>query len=205
MNKQKVGLALFWIAIFWALGWGMVGSAICGSFLKTMTLEEVNMTAWALNGTLMFVWGVLGVPIAAILGGTGLLIYAGSKNSFILRYIIGITVVLILAIFSGFIGHIPLLFGLGGLLILLCFFGITWYWAQKRVNLKDKSAAAADLQLTGYTFFLIAAWFTCGGLSQPFFKALEENKAGTPLHIMIFVVLGWIFLFLSHYKTRNQD
>ncbi len=205
MNKQKTGIILFWIAVIWALAWGIVGSAICCSALQTMTFEEVNMSVWSLTGPLMFIWGIFGVPVAAILGGTGLLMYAGVKNSFIFRFAIGIFLVLILAIFSGYVGHIPLLFGLGGLLILLCFFGILWFWAKNRVNLKNTGAVAADLQLTGYVFMLIAAWFTCGGLSQPFLKAFEGNSSSTPLYIMIFFVLGWIFLFLSHYKLRKLN
>jgi hypothetical protein len=96
------------------------------------------------------------------------------------------------------------LFGIGGTLILLFFIGILWLWAKERKALKDAPTTAADLKLIGYVFMLIAAWFICGIASQPFLKALEGETPSTPIHVMIFLVLGWLFLFLSHYKSRQQ-
>jgi hypothetical protein len=102
-----------------------------------------------------------------------------------------------------FLGHIPLLFGIGGTLILLFFIGILWLWSKERMALKD-SSTAADLKLVGYVFMLLAAWFICGMASLPFLKALEGEAPSTPIHVMIFLVLGWLFLFLGHYKSRQQ-
>jgi hypothetical protein len=82
--------------------------------------------------------------------------------------------------------------------------GILWLWAKERMALKDSSTTAADLKLVGYVFMLIAAWFICGIAGQPFMKALEGEAPGTPIHVMIFLVLGWLFLFLSHYKSRKK-
>jgi cytochrome bd-type quinol oxidase subunit 2 len=101
------------------------------------------------------------------------------------------------------LGHFPLLFGIGGSLILLLFLGSAWLWAKERAALEGSAAAAADLKLVGYIFLLIAVWFTCGALSWPFLKAFEGQEPSTPLHIMLFFVLGWLFLFLSHYRSRK--
>jgi len=79
-----------------------------------------------------------------------------------------------------------------------------WLWARERMALKDVPTTAADLKLVGYVFMLIAAWFICGIASMPFLKALEGETPSTPLHVMIFLVLGWLFLFLGHYKSRQQ-
>ncbi len=38
-----------------------------------------------------------------------------------------------------------------------------------------------------------------------FVKAFEGQPAPSPMNIMIFFVLGWLFLFLSHYKSRQQQ
>jgi len=35
-------------------------------------------------------------------------------------------------------------------------------------------------------------------------KAFEGDPPSTPIHVMIFLVLGWLFLFLNHYKSRKQ-
>jgi hypothetical protein len=53
----------------------------------------------------------------------------------------------------------PLLFGIGGTLIVLSFTGILWLWAKERVALRGSSATAADLRLVSHVFFYMAAWF----------------------------------------------
>ena len=87
-------------------------------------------------------------------------------------------------------GHIPPLFGIGGTLILLFFIGILWLWAKERIALKGASTTAADLKLVSYVFMLIAAWFICGALAYPFLEAFEGEVPTSPIHIMIFLVLG---------------
>jgi len=105
----------------------------------------------------------------------------------------------------GFLGQIPPLFGVGGTLILLFFIGILWLWAKERMALKNSPTIAADLKLVGYVFMLIAAWFICGIAGEPFLKALEEIAPSNPIPAMIFLVLGWLFLFLSHFKSHTQQ
>ena len=50
-NKQKVGLILFWIAIFWAFLWGILLSFFVDSALNNLTMDELNQTMWATTGT----------------------------------------------------------------------------------------------------------------------------------------------------------
>ena len=204
MTKQKVGLALFWIAVIWAVAWGVLGSVFCSSAINSMTMEELNQSAWALTGPLMMLWALFGVPLGAIVAMIGMLLYSGAKGSTV--WISGIGVVLAVAagMSVGLLGHIQLLFGIGGALILLFFMGILWLWTKERMVLKDSSKTAVDLKLVGYVFMLIAAWFICGIAGQPFLKAFEAEAPTTPIHVMIFLVLGWLFLFLSHYKSRKQ-
>jgi hypothetical protein len=204
MTKQKVGLVLFWIAVVWAIGWGVIGSVLVDSAFRNLTMDELNQTMWASEGTWFLVWGLLGVPVAAIVAIVGILLYSGAKGSTVLKYGIGVFLGLFAAMTAGYLGHIPVLFGVGGTLILLFFIGILRFWAKERMALEG-ATAAADLKLAGYVFMLIAAWFTCGIASQPFLKALEEQSPSTPIHVMILLVLGWFFLFLGHYKSRHSD
>lgn len=203
MTKQKVGLVLFWIAVIWAFLWGVIVSVILGSSVRNLTMDEVNQTMWAFTGPWFLLWGY-GVPLAALVAGIGALLYSGAKGSTIWKCGIGIFLGIIIGLASGFLSHIPLFFGIGGTLILLFFIGILWLWAKERMTLKDAPTTAADLKLVGYVFMLIAAWFICGIASIPFLKALEGEAPSTPLHVMIFLVLGWFFLFLGHYKSREQ-
>ena len=99
--------------------------------------------------------------------------------------------------------HSPRLFGIGGGLITVMFWGILWYWAKERKTLDDSAATAADIQLVGYVFLLIAMWYLCGDLSRPFQKALADLPPDSPVSIIVYLVLGWLFLFLSHFKSAQ--
>ena len=204
MTKQKFGLLLFWVAVIWAIGWGVIGSVFVDSAFRTLAMDELNLTMWAAQGTWTMIWGLFGVPLAAIIAIIGILLYSGAKGSTALKYGIGIFLGVFASMAAGYLGHIPLLFGIGGMLILLFFIGILWFWAKERMALEGASTAAANLKLTGYVFMLIAAWFICGIASQPFLKALDEQSPSSPIHVIILLVLGWLFLFLGHSKSSKQ-
>jgi hypothetical protein len=167
-------------------------------------MDELNQTMWAPEGTWTMIWGLFGVPLAAIIAIIGILLHAGAKGSTALIYGIGVFIAVFAGMTAGNLGHIPVLFGIGGTLILLFFIGILRLWAKERMALQETSTTAADLKLAGYVFMLIAAWFICGIASQPFLKALDEQSPSTPIHVIIFLVLGWFFLFLGHSKSRKQ-
>jgi len=204
MTKQKVGLVLFLIAVIWVIGWGVIGSVIVDSAFRNLTMDELNKTMWAYQGSWNTIWGLFGVPLGAIVAVIGILLYSGARGTTALKFVIGIFLAGagMAAVFP--LGHIPLLFGIGGTLILLFFIGILWLWAKERMALRDSATTAADLKLAGYMFMLMAAWFICGIASQPFLKALEGEAPSSPVLVMIFLVLGWFFLFLGHYKSRKQ-
>lgn len=203
MNKQKLGLSLFWIAILWAFLWGIIGSIFVDSAFRNLTMDELNLTMWAQQGLWTMIWGLFGVPLAAIVAAVGILLYSGAKGQKALVFGIGILLSVFVGMAAGSVGHFPVLFGIGGTLILLCFTGILWLWAKEKMAIKDGPTTAADLKMVGYVFMLIAAWFICGIASQPYLKALDEVSLSSPIHVMIFLVLGWIFLFLGHYKSRE--
>jgi len=202
-DKTKVWLGIILGGGYWAIGWGVIGSVFVDSAFRNLTMDELNQTMWANEGTWTMVWGLFGVPMTAILAIIGILLFTGAKGSTALKYGIGVFLGLFAAMAAGNLGHIPLLFGIGGTLILLFFIGILRFWAKERMALEGTSTAAADLKLAGYVFMLIAAWFTCGIASQPFLKALEETSPSTPIHVIILLVLGWFFLFLGHSKSRK--
>lgn len=204
MQKQKIGLALFWVAAIWAIGWGVIGSVFVDSAFRNLTMDELNLTMWAYQGPWVMLWGLFGVPLAAIVASIGILLYTDARGTTILKFVIGIILAGVVIAASNTLGHIPLLFGIGGALILLSFIGILWLWAKERMALKETSPTAAYFKLAGYMFMLMAAWFICGIASQPFMKALEDEAFASPILIMLLLVLGWVFLFLGHYKSRKQ-
>jgi len=198
---KKYGLVLFCIAVIWAFAWGIAGSLVVDTALHYKTMDEIDQTMWSMSGIWYYVWA-FGVPLSLLLAGMGVLFYSGAKKLTVVTFKTGIFLAVVVAMFAGAVGHIRPLFGLGGTLILLCFFGILWLWAKERMALEGPTLAA-DLRLVGYVFMAIAAWFICGQTSLPFLKAFEGQAAYTPLHIMILLVLGWFFLFMSHLKSRK--
>ncbi|MFC1481397.1 hypothetical protein ACFL6E_04020 [Candidatus Neomarinimicrobiota bacterium] len=203
MTKQKVGLVLFWIGCAWAIIWGLViGRLSITPAFQGLTTAELNQTIWALKEPLFLVWALLGVPLGALLAGIGVLLNTGTATW---KYGTGLFIVFFVGLAGTRLGHMPGLFGIGGILILLSFFGILWFWAAERRTLTGTAAIAADLKLLGYVFMVIGAWFTCGVAGKPFLLAVQDLPASSPVNIMVFIALGWVFLFLGHYKSRQQD
>jgi hypothetical protein len=147
MTKEKVGLILFWIAIIWAILWGVIGSLFIDSAFRNFTMAEVNQTMWAFTKPWYLIWALGGVVIGALTAGIGLLIYTGANGSTVWKYGVGSFLAYFISMSIGMIGHFPPLFGVGGTLILLFFIGILWLWAKERVKLSDEFAVAADLRL----------------------------------------------------------
>jgi len=159
MTKQKVGLVIFWIAVIWMILWGVIVPIIRVPLFHSLTMDELNQTIWALTGPLNLLYG-LSVPLAALVAGIGVLLYSSAKGSTVWKVGIGMFVVLIIAFVVMALNlYSPLVFGIGGTLILLSFIGILWLWAKERKALKGSSTTAADLKLVGYVFMLMAAWF----------------------------------------------
>ena len=202
--KQKIGRSIFILGVLWSIAWGLVVSISITSSINTLTLEQLNESVWSTTGLMMMLWGIGGVPLGTVIAGIGLLLYTNARGRTILFYALGVLVAIYLAMFSGGTELYPFLFGIGGTIILLSFFGILWFWARKRKELEGHEAKAANLSLVAYVFFLNAAWFTCGMGGQTVAKAFEGFDASPPMHIMIFFVLGWVFLLLSHYLSGKK-
>jgi len=201
MKKQKMGLVIFWIGVALAVVMGGIASWNVSYTFRTLSFDEVRETVWAIPGFLFFLWAFT-VPVGALLACVGMLLYVRAKALHIWLSGIGILITLfIIMVPKG--NHYPPLFGIGGILILIFFFAILWLWAKRRTTLNDSQKVAADLQLIGYVFLLIAMWFICGALGSLHHKAFLGEPPSSPIHIMIYSVLGWLFLFLGHYKAAQ--
>jgi hypothetical protein len=210
MTRQKVGLLLFWIGIIWGFSWGILGSIHQTEFyLRVLTFEELQQSIWATTGILGTLYG-FGPPLAALVAGVGLLLYRGTKGSTVWKFAVGVFIAMIITAVTGQLGHHPLLYAIAATLILLFFFGTLWFWAQARTTLQGQSSAAAELKLVGYVFMLNGVWFTCAVVSWYWHKAFAGTAGDRPplmdpIVVMIYFALGWLFLFLGHYKSRQQQ
>ena len=205
MDTNKSGKILYWIGVILILGMGLGGSWIVRPIYRNMTLEQANGTIWGLTSPLFGLWAS-SVPIGSILAGLGLLQYVRTKRATIWLFGIGAFALFMVDTLTKFrilptLPHFSLLFGVGGGLILAFFLGTLWIWAKKRSRLDEAEKAAADLQLVGYVFFAIAMWYLCGELARPYQKALLELPHQSPVMVIVYLVLGWLFFLLAQYKS----
>jgi hypothetical protein len=205
MKTNKKGLILFWIAVILIIGGDLGGSWIVRPIYRNLTLEQANQTIWGLTSPLFGLWAS-SVPIGAILAGVGLLLYIRAKRVTIWLFGIGAFALFMVDTLTKFrilptLPHVSALFGVGGGLILVFFLATLWFWAKKWSRLDEAEKAAANLQLVGHIFFAIAMWYLCGELARPYQKALLELPQQSPVMVIVYLVLGWLFTLLSQYKS----
>ena len=205
MNKEKVGLVVFWISVIWMIAWVIISKGIFGPLAYSLTTEEINQTIWAFTGPLNILSGV-SLLLGAIVAGVGILLYAGAKGSTVWKVGIGLFVVLITTlVITALNFYSAPVFGFGGALILLSFIGTLWLLAKERMALDGSSTTAVDLKLVGYVFMFMAAWFLCGKAAEGFVKGLEGLPTMSMMNTLILLAMGWVFLFLGDYKSRKQQ
>ena len=192
-EKLKLGLTIFWIGVILAVAVGGIAThSVTSTFKEASTMEEVNETMWKVPGFWFFLWA-FGVPLGAIIAGIGIILYGNGDKSVLFG---GGTllVVALVTIINGPLPHIPVLFGIGGNLILLFFFGILWQYSKKLTE------TSSYFKLTGYTFLVTGLWFTCEKTARPYLTA-AEGVGESPANIMIYFVLAFLFFYLGE---RNK-
>lgn len=112
------------------------------------------------------------------------------------------------------IGYSPLFFGVQGIAILLLFLLIVRLWMKKRPQLDEQAKSAGDYRIVGYFFFIVATWNLCGifGLAAFALKpeimiehGLQPNAITMTSHVMIELLLGWLFVFLAMCKENPRQ
>jgi len=189
---KKPGVIIFWIGVFLAVVMGAIISYDPGAVCN-LDPDNLPQELWSYPA-LCFIFWAFTVPVGLILAATGILIHAKAKRKTIIRFGLGMLGVFVLISFiNGPIPHIPVLFGIGGTLILLFYFLILWKNAKK---LKENV-----FKLTGYTFLVTGLWFTCGLASRQYQPALGAGES--PIDIMTYFVLAMWFFWLSERKSTG--
>ena len=199
---KRAGWIIFVLGLLFMVLMGWIGSWINAPQFRTLSLGELQDTMWSLEKPPFWIWA-FSVPLGSILAAVGILLHASQNGSRAGLMGVILFLVSVLAFFATRIGHVPPLFGIGGGLILASFAAILWLWGKSRVNLSGAAGLGADFQLVAYVFFLTAAWYLCGRLGQPYLDSMSELGQSSPINIMVYMALGWIFLFLSHLRIGN--
>ena len=202
MKKQKIGQTLFWIGLLIAVAFASIGTWSLMSNLRTLTAEELEATIWAMGDPLFILWA-LSVALGSVLAGIGAFMYVKTKPLFSWLIGIGVLGAVILMVMVWSRVYNPILFGIGGAIILLSFFVIVWIWMKKYAALDIQDKIAGSYKLIGYIFWINASWFLCGETAKMHLKAFEGSPAPSPIEIIVFLVLGWIFVLIGDYKEMR--
>ncbi|MFC1976034.1 hypothetical protein ACFLXQ_06525 [Chloroflexota bacterium] len=202
MKKQEIGLILFWIGVIFAVAFAGIGTWSLMHNLRTLTIEENNATIWADGGPLWISWA-LAVTLGSILAGIGAFVYVKTKPVFSWLTAIGVLGAVIVMVMVWSRVYNSTLFGIGGIIILVSFFAIVWVWMRKYAGLDIQEKIAGSFKLIGYIFWINTSWFLCGETAPMHLKAFEGRSPPVPIEIMVFLVLGWLFVLVGEYKAMQ--
>ena len=188
---KKLGKITYWIGISLAVIMGAMVSYDPGVFCN-LDSNNLPQTIWSYPA-LCFTFWAFSVPVGLIIAAIGVLIYANAEKNTVLKFGIGtLGIFTFISFGNGPMPHIPVLFGIGGTIILFFYFLILWKNAKK---LKENVH-----KLAGYTFLLIGFWFTCGLGSRQYQPALGAGES--PIDIMTYFVLAMVFFWLSEKNIK---
>jgi hypothetical protein len=202
MKNHKIGLLLFWIGILIAVAFAGIGTRSLMQNLRTLTAAELDATIWALGDPLFILWA-LSVALGSVLAGIGAFLYVKTKPVFSWLTGIGVLAAVIVMVMIWSTVYNPTLFGIGGAIILVSFFVIVWIWMKKYAALTIEEKTAGSFKLIGYIFWINASWFLCGETAKLHLKAFEGSSAPSPIEIIVFLVLGWIFVLIGDYREMQ--
>lgn len=204
MNRQRIGLMLFCI--------GLVGT-ICMQALtwfqspmhRVHSAGELSGTVYAVDGAL---WGIRMIAGSGLtLSITGVLLATGRKGSWswLLGFLPGT------AISVGMYWHpsqyAPHLFGIGGTVNLLSYFGILWLWTRIYAAYEGVARTGRHLQLLGYSFLVSTGLLLCLHFGNPNLLALAEYPIPSAESINPGLSLGMALIFIGHWlfaETARQ-
>lgn len=107
-----------------------------------------------------------------------------------------------------------IIFGIaGGLMTLFMIFTLS-RWANERDQLEEHQRSTSDYRMAGYFFFGMATYTLCPLMGVKAFAlapekmiqyGLQQEAASFAFHILIELVLGWLFTFLSFRQEKGSQ
>jgi hypothetical protein len=202
MSKQRIALSLFWIGAVIAVVLAVVVGRGLYHNLRTLTKDELEATVWAVGGLRWMAWA-FSVTLGSVIAGIGAFVYVRSRAAFSWFTGIGVPVIVFAGVVVWTREYNSTLFGIGGTVILLSFFAVVWVWMKKHEGLDIQEKIAGSYTLLGYIFWANASWFICGETAKLHFKAFEGAVVPSPIEVMAFLVLGWLFVLAGNYKSMR--
>jgi len=201
MNRQKIGLILFWIGItgvivLQALTW------IQSPIHRAYTAEELRGTPHEIWGTLFSIRNFAGSGLALSL--IGVLLASGRKGSYF--WLLGLLPMLAtMSMYWKPSQYIPALFGVGGTIILLSYFGILWLWNRSYAAHEGLARTGKQIQLLGYSFLISTGLLLCMYFGNPKQVALADLPIPSGESINLTLSFGMLLLFAGHYVVWKSS
>jgi hypothetical protein len=86
---------------------------------------------------------------------------------------------------------------------------LLWSWygvasTTRRCSALDiEGKIAGSFKLIGYLFWINASWFLCGETARMHLKAFEGRPPPSPMEIIVFLILGWLFVLIGDYREMR--
>ncbi len=106
---------------------------------------------------------------------------------------------------------ISTVFGVAGGVMTLLMILIVLAWARERGQMPETLANASDFRMAGYFFFAMATYTICSLMGVRTFAlqpekmiryGLQADAASFAFHLLIELVLGWLFTFIGSRKEK---
>jgi hypothetical protein len=110
-------------------------------------------------------------------------------------------------------GPFSIIFGIGGGIMTVLIVLIFQLLLTERSEHYESTGTATELKIIGYFFFAMATYNLCPLLGVKAFAlepekmiayGLQSEAASFATHILIELVLGWTFIFFSHFRNSNK-
>ena len=167
------------------------------------TAEELSGTIHAIWGELFSIrnFGVNGLTLSLM----GVLLATGKVGSHF--WLLGFLPNAVLGV--GMLWqpsqHIPALFGLGGTVIFLSYFGILWLWTRTYTNYEGVTRIGRHIQLLGYSFLVSTGLLLCSYFGNPKQLALADLPIPGGESINLTLSLGMLLLFVGTYLVARSS
>ncbi len=201
MNRQKIGLILFWLGVISIIAMQAL-TRFQGPMQRVHTAEELSGTMYAVDGALWWIrnTGASGLTLSIV----GVLLYTGKKGSYF--WLLGFlpSAALGLGMYLQPSQYVPGLFGIGGTVILLSYFGILWLWTRTYIAYEGIARTGKHIQLLGYSFLVSTGFMLCMYFGNPNVLALADLPIPSGLSINMTLSLGMLLLFVGHYLAASS-
>jgi hypothetical protein len=210
-NNQQSSIMRFVGYTSLLLGLGFFAYALAAKWLyvphfKAVGYEFIENSGGAL-AVLFALWmGSLPIGMMFLLIGMGLQgveyrgrLIAGGIGLFVALFIVSIVQLR---------NNTPAFFGIGGLLIEVCFLLLVYFWYKVRAGVAPSKKLAVDVRFFGYALLATGVWFSCGIGGMPTLALYPEKMMSFGTHeglvgllsmMMIYFVVGWALTALSYF------